>query len=78
MGERCLFFGSPREQIIEELESALKKAKNLDEKRVDFSILDHDISYFFNDKGDDIAEPPIKYFKRHFLCVIEGARYYLE
>lgn len=78
MGERFFFLGSPREQLIEELESALKMAKNLDKKKVTFSILDHDISYYFNDKGDDVIEPKLQRYKRHFLVNINGVNYHLE
>lgn len=78
MTGRDFFLGSARDQLIEELEDALRKARNLDEQKVEFCVLDHDISYFFNYDGEDIVEPRVKTYKRHLLSDIDGVKYYLE
>lgn len=78
MTGRDFYCGTAREQLIEELEIALKKAKDLNNNKVDFCILDHDISYFFNGMGEDIIEPKVCVYERHLLCVIDSIHYYLE
>ena len=78
LGFRDLYFGSARQQLIEELQEALKQAQDQSRNDVDFKILDHEINYHFDTEAEDIEPPAIVTMKRQLLCEANEQRYFLE
>lgn len=76
---RDFFFGSAREQLISELESALAIAKNKEKDLVKFQILDYEIEYFFNQNGFDIKKVYHKTLTpRYLLPRLNNQNYFIE
>ncbi|MGD8174200.1 hypothetical protein ACQEXU_21365 [Vibrio sp. TRT 21S02] len=76
---RDLFIGSAREQLISELELALKKAKDPESSLVKFNVLDYEVEYYFDEMGSDVEKVYKKDFnQRHILQTIGDQRYFIE